>query len=223
MIERSDEIKDLAAALSAVQAGMEAAKRSSENPFFRSKYADLASVWDACRQLIGEHGLAVTQLPCILLDGFGLHTMLMHTSGQWIASTTPIIAVKQGDPQAFGSALTYARRYALASILGVSTEDDDGNAAAQAPTAKGKTAQRSQPSQDDGKSKRFPDLAALFTQAIEMGYKDEVSVLSALGCEKNIDVKKMYPDPDDAWTKLFPPPQEPDTSREAPAGESLPY
>lgn len=125
----SEKIDELGAALAKAQGQIEGAKKDSANPFFKSKYADLASVWDACRKHLSENGLSVTQCPEEAENGISIETMLLHSSGQWIKSryTMPVSKI---DAQAVGSAITYARRYALASIVGVAPEDDDGNAAA---------------------------------------------------------------------------------------------
>jgi len=115
-------------ALSKAQHSMGNAKKSKENPFFRSSYADLAAVWDACREALTANGLSVVQTMEDGESGLFLVTTLGHSSGQYMASRMAIKPTKQ-DPQGVGSALTYARRYALSAIVGVATEDDDGNAA----------------------------------------------------------------------------------------------
>ena len=122
--EHSPELGELAGALAKAQAEMGKARKSEANAFFKSKYADLASVIEAARP-ISAHGLAVTQFP----NNGELITMLVHESGQWLKSRYPIKPVKD-DPQGIGSAITYCRRYAYQSILGLATgEDDDGEAA----------------------------------------------------------------------------------------------
>lgn len=115
---------DLFAALAKAQGEMKPAKKDSQNPFFKSSYADLAAVWEACRVPLSKNGLAVAQW----VDGEVLVTTLGHSSGQHIESRLLITAKKEGDAQALGSALTYLRRYALAALVGVSAEgeDDDG-------------------------------------------------------------------------------------------------
>lgn len=124
MFDHSPEIGELATALALAQAEMKAAPKTSENPFFKSKYADLSAVWDACRGPLTKHGLSVSQIPTT----DGVITVLMHTSGQWISGTLLLKPDKE-TPQAVGSAITYARRYALAAIVGVATEDDDAESA----------------------------------------------------------------------------------------------
>lgn len=124
----SEQINELATALAKAQGQTEGAKKDSANPFFKSKYADLASVWGACRQQLSSNGLSITQCPEESDNGIAVETMLLHSSGQWIKSryTMPVSKV---DAQAVGSAITYARRYSLAAIVGIAPEDDDGNAA----------------------------------------------------------------------------------------------
>lgn len=128
---QSNEIGKLAEALAKAQAVMEGASKSSANPFFKSKYADLASVWDACRKPLSDNGLSVVQPTEFLPDQPDMVcvvTTLMHTSGEWISGRLAGRPVKQ-DPQGVGSLITYFRRYGLQSIVGIAPEDDDGNAA----------------------------------------------------------------------------------------------
>lgn len=133
---QSDSIKELATALSKVQGELSYAKKDSANPFFKSRYADLESVWDACRSLLAGNGLSVIQMPGNYFEGrMWLVTRLCHSSGEWIEQEMSV-PVPKADPQGAGSALTYMRRYALAAFVGVVQADDDGNAAsAQKPTA----------------------------------------------------------------------------------------
>lgn len=126
----SDSIAALAAALAKAQGQMKAALKDSQNPHFKSSYADLASVWAACRDPLAANGLSVTQLVLQQGDGaaVGVRTMLLHSSGEWLASDL-VMPLAQRTAQAAGSALTYARRYALAAMVGVAQDDDDGEAA----------------------------------------------------------------------------------------------
>lgn len=127
-MQKSDCIKELAAALAKAQGQMEGAKKSSANPYFKSRYADLAEVWEACRKPLSDNGLAIIQTTT---DGEGriiIETTLAHSSGEWITSTLGMTPVKT-DPQGIGSAITYARRYALSAMVGIAPEDDDGEAA----------------------------------------------------------------------------------------------
>ena len=128
-MNQSDSISNLTLALSIVQGKMSHAVKDSANPFFKSKYADLESVWDACRSLLSENGLAIMQFPGDYFDGaMHLETIISHKSGEWISKEMSVPVTKP-DAQGAGSALTYMRRYALAAVVGVVQADDDGNAA----------------------------------------------------------------------------------------------
>lgn len=129
-MKTSPTIAQLAEALSLAQGEMEAARKDSDNPFFHSKYADLASVWDACRGPLARHGLSVVQMPETNPDiaGVIITTRLMHLSGEFLESELRMNP-KVDDPQGVGSAITYGRRYALAAAVGIAPEDDDANAA----------------------------------------------------------------------------------------------
>ena len=125
----------LAAALASAQAVIEGAKEEEVNSYFKSKYADLASVWSACKKPLTANGLSVIQTVENGGETAYLVTMLLHISGEWIRSFMPIYMTKK-DPQSFGSAITYCRRYALAAIVGVCPADDDGEAAQGRDAAK---------------------------------------------------------------------------------------
>lgn len=142
-MNKSDSIKELATALNLAQAEMSGAKKKAANPFFKSKYADLNAVVDAIRVPFCDNGLSYSQFP-LFRDGLvGVETILMHSSGEWMSSELLLPMVKQ-DPQAAGSALTYARRYSLQSIAGIPSEDDDGNHASQAAPKQSKAVDHSE-------------------------------------------------------------------------------
>ena len=125
----SEQIDHVVKALSMAQGAMREAKKDSENPHFRSKYADLASVWEACREQLAKNALAVIQSAGTTEDGrLRVSTMLAHASGQWMADDL-VVPVKGDGPQALGAAITYGRRYSLAAMVGVSPADDDAEAA----------------------------------------------------------------------------------------------
>ena len=127
-VMQSTEIGKLAEALAKAQSQMQAAIKDSSNPFFKSKYADLSSVWNACREPLTRNGLAVIQTTDGADGVIELITTLVHTSGQFIRGRLPLRPVKS-DPQGIGSAISYARRYSLSSIVGVIQDDDDGERA----------------------------------------------------------------------------------------------
>jgi len=124
-MERSAEIKELATALSKAQGAMEAAKKSEENPFFKSRYANLAGVWDVIRKPLSENGLSIVQAPSAMGNVVSVISTLFHSSGEWLSEILTM-TVKDGSPQSIGSAITYGRRYAIMALVGVATEDDDG-------------------------------------------------------------------------------------------------
>ncbi|WP_298069259.1 ERF family protein [uncultured Mailhella sp.] len=131
---QSDDISKLAQAMLLVQEHLQPAIKDANNPFIGNDYATLNSVMESCRHLLLQQGILVTQLPCpapveLGTGHIGLETRFVHVeSGQWLSSTA-VIPLPKNDPQGLGSALTYARRYSLCAILGIVTEDDDGNAA----------------------------------------------------------------------------------------------
>jgi hypothetical protein len=128
-------INELAGALAKAQDELEGAKKNGNNPAFRSKYARLDGVWEAWQEVGPKNGLSIIQLVKDAGEGrqgIILETVLMHTSGQHIRSESFWPAVKN-DPQGYGSALTYARRYSLMALTGICpVDDDDGNAASKA-------------------------------------------------------------------------------------------
>lgn len=131
MMQRSDDIKELAAALAKAQGAMDNASKDKTNPHFKSKYATLSSVWDAIREPLSTNGLSIVQLPSLDEQGrIWLDTMLLHSSGQWLSASYSLPATKN-DAQGFGSALTYMRRYALTGVGVAPDDDDDGNTASK--------------------------------------------------------------------------------------------
>lgn len=127
---QSPGIGELAKALAKAQGVIEGAKKDADGQVgsVKKKYADLASVWTACREALSANGLSVTQIPTAGDGTAGVDTILAHGSGEWIAGTL-LLPVAQRTPQAVGSAITYARRYALMAFVGIAPEDDDGEGA----------------------------------------------------------------------------------------------
>lgn len=139
-IETSDAIGNLFAALAAAQGEIKNASKDRENPHFKSMYADLASVYDACRTALSKHGIGVVQMPTNLADAVAVTTRIGIKDGEWMQST---IAAKPAkfDAQGVGSVITYLRRYGLAAMVGVAPgDDDDGEGATErAPTMRQST------------------------------------------------------------------------------------
>ena len=125
-------MKNIALALASAQANMGKALKQANNPHFRSKYADLGSVMDACLPALNEAGIALIQPTGEDEHGRFVETTLIHgESGETLSCRVPLI-VGKNDMQGYGSAVTYARRYGLMAMAGIAPEDDDGNAAAKA-------------------------------------------------------------------------------------------
>ena len=126
-MKMSETIAELATALSIAQGQIEDAAKTVKNEFYKSKYADLASVRAAVRQPFADNGLSVVQFPRTVTGGVEVETMLLHKSGEFMAETL-FMPVKH-EPHPIGSGISYARRYALMSIANLAADDDDGNAA----------------------------------------------------------------------------------------------
>jgi len=127
-MQTSNSIVNISSALLKAQKNIEGATKGSANPFFRSKYADLNSVMDACKQHLNEQGISVLQPVQSDEHGDYVETTLLHESGEWITSRMKLMVNKQ-NMQELGSAVSYARRYALQSLVFVGANDDDGEAA----------------------------------------------------------------------------------------------
>ena len=130
-METSQTITKIASTLLKSQMQMGNAIKDSKNPFFKSSYADLNSVREACIPYLNANGISAIQ-PMVTKDGKNyINTILLHESGEFLSSLTEIIYSKQNDAQAQGSGITYARRYGLQSFVNIGSEDDDGNKASQ--------------------------------------------------------------------------------------------
>jgi hypothetical protein len=131
----SESMKTIAASLLKAQKAIGYAKKGASNPYFHSKYADLGSVMEACKDALNENGIVILQ-PVM---GHFVETTLLHESGEWMTSETPIVCKEENNPQALGSAISYARRYGLQSMVFIPAEDDDGNSATEKPVTNGHT------------------------------------------------------------------------------------
>ena len=186
----SEQINEIAAALAKAQGKIKTALKDSTNPHFKSRYADLASIREACADALTSNDIAVVQAHGFDGSNVTLTTRLAHKSGQWMESVYLIKPTKE-DPQGYASATTYARRISLSSMVGVvADEDDDGNAASGRQTAPAKPA----PASDDNlaKSKSFVDGAITAIGTLT----DEAGLVAWL--EKNAAslawIRKSYPD-----------------------------
>lgn len=128
-MEHSEMVSTFAAAFVAAQQQIEGAVKDKTNPHFKTQYADLSAVMEACKGALNAQGIAILQTPAPSDTGtLAIDTVLMHKSGEWVSGRT-VIPLPKNDPQGYGSAMTYARRYSLASMVGVCPEDDDGEGA----------------------------------------------------------------------------------------------
>ena len=167
-------ISQFAKAFIEAQKEMGSAPKDSLNPFFKSKYADLNSIREACLPALNKHGIAVLQ-PIVQVEGKNyVKTLLLHESGESMECLTEIIFARQNDAQAHGSGITYARRYGLQSMVNVGAEDDDGHKASETPK------QQKQPIKD------LPKIEEDFINA-EQGIE-----LENLAKQAGVDICKAY-------------------------------
>lgn len=125
-MNKSESIASLALSLSKAQLELSNPKKTSANPFFKSRYADLSEVINVSKTVLAEHGLTIVQL-LSYGEMVQVETILLHSTGEWISETLSLPPVKH-DAQSIGSTATYARRYSWAAICGLAQEDDDANA-----------------------------------------------------------------------------------------------
>ena len=162
---KSESIAALAKAIALSQLHVENAMKSSTNPHFKSKYADLAEILNTVRPVFSANGIAIVQTPTFESGVASVETMLCHESGEFISSVCSSPVSKQ-DAQGIGSAITYLRRYSLAAMCGVAQEDDDGNGASDKDKPK-QPSNKPQP-----QTKPAPEVKKLSNDEREMGVKD---------------------------------------------------
>jgi hypothetical protein len=144
-MKMSDTIAELATALAKAQGQIDDASKGSENPYFKSKYADLAAVRAVIREPLATNDLAIIQAPRVVQGGAEVETMLVHKSGEFMSETLFMPAGK-ADPHGYASAITYARRIGIMSLLALASYDDDGNTAVD--SVKSQPVQKAKPSAD---------------------------------------------------------------------------
>lgn len=124
-------MKNIATALVSAQKAFGPALKSATNPHFRSKYADLSACVEAVIDALNSNGIALVQRNVECAEGVCIETVFVHESGEMLSSGPLHVPAAKQDPQGYGSALTYARRYSLMAACGIAPEDDDGNAASK--------------------------------------------------------------------------------------------
>jgi hypothetical protein len=174
----------IAAALAAAQAEMGKALKSASNPHFKTKYADLSSVCEACMPALTKHGIAVIQPTVHDETGRYVETVLLHSSGESLTCKVPLI-VSKNDMQGYGSAVTYARRYGLMCMAGIAPEDDDGNAAAAAAPRE----ERRPPAHRPDPSHKGPSPADIAIASL--GNADTLAQLAAIWGDLPVSVKAL--------------------------------
>ena len=130
----------LSTALVSALGELQNVQKNATNPHFRNRYASLDAILDSIRPVLKKHGLAISQEPISDEDRVGVTTKIIHTSGESTSSTL-LLPVQQNTAQGYGSALTYARRYAIAAVLGIAADDDDDGEVASSPPRKPTAAQ----------------------------------------------------------------------------------
>ena len=183
-MDKSESIKELAIAMAKAQSQMGGAHKGANNPFFKSKYADLGAVIEAVKEPFATNGLSYVQFPVEDNGRVGIETILMHESGEWLSNSFTVQLTKQ-DAQGAGSAITYCRRYGLQAVAGIPSEDDDGNAASKSKPAAfaDKDLDLIITNQDDIKwvadnwggviAKKWPDLSLQLTTILNNTYNGE--------------------------------------------------
>jgi hypothetical protein len=209
----SDTITEIAAALAKAQGAMDDATKSETNPHFRSKYADLAAVREVIREPLAVNDLSIIQAPRSREGEVEVETMILHKSGEFIAETLSVPLTKR-DAQGIGSAISYARRYGLMSLLGLAAADDDGNEAVRR--------QPPQPSQAPATDARRADSEQLLgVMKGSLGFCESYDSLASW-IEKNGPTKaRLLPEHADEITELvndkkrqYPKPKQPPMAAE---------
>lgn len=181
----NDARKEFYTALAKAQGAMEGAKKDTANPFFKSKYADLASVWEACRNQLAANGLGVLQFPDFDPDTrvVTVETILTHSGGYEKTFKTRIPLANKLDAQAVGSGITYCRRYALMAAVGIAPEDDDGESAVNRGQSKADAERRAEEWGDQRGAdmsavmeKKKPDTLAQFKVRIDQLAMEEGAI-----------------------------------------------
>lgn len=171
-MKRSESINEIATALAKAQGMMKPVSKDNENPFFKSKYFDIAVAFESVRIPLSSNGIAVLQEPMTVEDKVSVTTTLVHSSGQFIEFEPLLLTPNKKDAQGIGSAITYAKRYSLCAALGIvhKDEDDDGNAACQTKEPKQKKDRFNKKEQDEYLNCLVKDLKTNFDEVVSFAW-----------------------------------------------------
>lgn len=184
-MDKSNSIAGLAAALSAAQSELRPAAMNATNPFLKNKYADLGSVIEVARPVLAAHGLAVSQHPCGTDGRIEVETILMHSSGEWIASRIGLPALEErgkSGAQVAGSIITYLRRYAFAAVLGIYADEDTDGSHPEPKRAPKQASAQSEPAPiETGEAMTARTRGRLFALFTERGIDDRDTQIRGIG------------------------------------------
>jgi hypothetical protein len=190
-MNKSESLKNIAKALSDFQAEVKNPNNTANNPFFKSKYAPLNEILNDVRPLLSKYGLSIFQSPSGDGANIIVTTMLMHSSGEWIETDPLVLKADKATAQGAGSAITYARRYAVSAILGISSEDDDDGNGAEGKSLETKNPEQKQKQTATESSVLISEAQQSRIWAIAKGNKGLVaSVLGSYGYSKRAEIKK---------------------------------
>ena len=167
-MQTSQSIENISKAIIALNAELSNPKNTADNPFFKSKYAPLNEILNKVRPLLAEHGLAVIQNTMSIDDRIGIQTVIIHISGEQIASDILLLKGDKDTAQGQGSAITYGRRYQLSAMLSIASEDDDDGNTASEDDDDGNTASEDD---DDGNTASGKNPKSAVTPPVLKGEK----------------------------------------------------
>ncbi len=196
-MNKSDSITELAKALAKFQGEIKNPSNTATNPYFKSKYAPLNDVLNLVRPLLSKNGLSILQAPSGDGENIVVTTTLIHESGEWIEFPPLVLKADKATAQGAGSAITYARRYALSAVLGISSEDDDDGNHAEPNTPaveKGKKGEKQttqQPQKTDEDKKAIVDNS--LASDAQVNYINKLVEVKGYGMEAMINyIKTAY-------------------------------
>lgn len=190
-----NEQNNIAKAFVAAQKQFAPALKTSTNPHFKSKYADLASCVEAVIDALNSHGIALLQKPHLCESGVTIETVFVHESGEQLSGGVFHTPAQKNDPQGYGSAMTYARRYSLMAACGIAPEDDDGNSASR-PRETVKPVSMAKPA--SAKTRCWEIVAKNVAGLTKEGYKSALVSMSLI--DESTDLSAVT---EAQWTAIY--------------------